>query len=131
MSQEIANTILTQIRAGAGVDGKAGTICLMAWGARAFRWHRESSDEGYLGALSFIVRGFRFRGYVKVKLMYSDTYTISFSLKRDGKAARDPIEDVYFDQLTEILDDAIEVSPKTDIYQQQCKAFMANALSRI
>lgn len=117
MSKHIADTILEQIRCGRGVDGSAGTPCLMAWGARAFRWHPASEEKRHLGALSFRVSGFLFKGVVQIELAYSDTYRIRLLKQYDGDEVK-LIEDVYFEDLTTFIDREVEHPADAAEYQR-------------
>ncbi len=107
MSKEVADTILTQILAGRGVDGTPGNACMGAWGTHAVRWHEPSQTDKHLGALSFRVQGFLFKGIVKVELAYNDTYRIRLLTKHDGPEIK-LLGDVYFDDLTRIIDREVE-----------------------
>ena len=117
--KELAETILSQILQGRASDGGLGYHCMMAWGAHAYRYHRESKEEKHLGALSFRVNGFLFRGIVQVELTYSDTYRIRLK-KRYSESVKQTVEDVYCDELTAQIDQLIEHPGDQGTYEQLC-----------
>lgn len=104
----VAETIKEQLVHGAGADGSAGFVCMMAWGAKQFTGCGDETDDSR-GWLSFQVSGAKFKGAVKVKLKWNDTYNIEFwKTKRPAFKIIDSVDDVYCDQLTEIIDRYVE-----------------------
>lgn len=104
----VANTIRQQIHHGVGVDGSAGSICMMAWGASQFVGCGEETENNQ-GWLSFRVQGRKFKGTVKVKLMWNDTYRVEFWKGRGTKIrVVDSADDVYFDELAPTIDLYVE-----------------------
>lgn len=107
-SLHIANVIREQINYGVGVDGSSGMICSMAWGANRFTGCGEETEE-HQGWLSFQVRGRKFKGAVKIKLLWNDTYRVEFwKVRRPSIKMVHAVEDVYFDQLTSLIDRYVE-----------------------
>lgn len=101
-AREIAETIRDQIRYGTTSNtGRTigGVQAMMCWGARNFNSVLESKE--WSGGLQFWVDGFKFSGLVQVLLTWSDTYTI----KLDTEIK---LTDIYFDQLTEVIDSLVE-----------------------
>lgn len=104
----VANTIRDQISNGVGVDGSQGFVCMMAWGADRFTGCGEESEENQ-GWLSFQVRGRKFKGAVKVKLMWNDTYRVEFwKTRRPNLRMVDAVDGVYFDELAPTIDLYVE-----------------------
>ena len=121
-NRQIAETIIGQIRA---TDRSA----LMAWGAKKFVALQEErlqfpgngimEEKFQLGGLQFDMNGAKIRGRVLVRLMANDTYTVEV-----GKVSRTKnkelgcfvptwkslalIEDVYCDNLMEVIDHTLE-----------------------
>ena len=90
----VATTIRDQIKA---IDPAA----LMAWGARQY--------VGSENALRFRVSGLKFRGIVAITLNGRDLYDIELGNPRKSKwVVKHSINDVYCDQLVEVLDRYIE-----------------------
>lgn len=112
MSQalEIANTILSQIRAGRGADNKPGVQLMMCWGFRQPVALPEMTiaDDFYLGGVQFRVSGFKHKGLVRVLLRGDDTYTVQIGFNRKGFRVKEELEMIYCDQLTEIVDGLVE-----------------------
>ena len=109
----IANTIFEQIKA------LTPQPVLWSWGASKFQAVSENQIEGigefYLGALMFYVRGHKHKGHVLVTLAGNDTYTVTIGHVRRGKIKpKKQIKDVYFDDLSDIIDNLIE---KQDNYK--------------
>ena len=103
MSLSIAQTIISQIKA------TVGTNSLLCWGFRSPKAFGEKSFGENFGGVFFQVSGLLFKGKVMVKLAYNDTYTVEFGTLRKGEwKAKKVIEDVYCDQLGEIIDDNVE-----------------------
>lgn len=103
----IAQTILDQIQTLTPVS------VVLSWGASKFRAVRENQIQGinekYLGGLVFYVRGMKHKGHVLVSLALNDTYTVTIGNVVKGEMkVKQQINDVYFDQLGEIIDELIE-----------------------
>ena len=85
---------------------KSQLMVLCSWGPHNFK--RLPEDQG----LSFLVEGFKYTG--KVKVIYnegSDLFEVHLS---DGTK----VEDVYLDNLVEVIDNLVE---KTSNYEQKVK----------
>ena len=105
---QVAQVINQQIASGVGADGTGGTICMMAWGASQFTGCGETTEDNQ-GFLSFQVKGRKFKGAVKIKLMWNDTYRVEFwKTRRPTFKMVDAIDDVYFDELTAVIDRYVE-----------------------
>ena len=103
----IAQTIIDQIKA-----LTPGPV-FWSWGPSKFRAVRENQiqgiDENYLGGLLFYVRGMKHKGHVFVSLALNDTYTVSIGNVVKGQMKlKKQVNEVYFDQLGEIIDELIE-----------------------
>ena len=70
-----------------------------SWGAHKWTIHKDY-------ALQFTVSGRLHKGYVYVTLHASDTFTIYLTSNRGN--IKDQIDNVYIDQLIDVLDRAIE-----------------------
>lgn len=82
-------------------------VMVMSWGAHNFSASARGMYEPHsLGGLVFKVQGRKFKGYVAILLMPSDTYTVKL-INRLGETV-EAIDDVYFDSLTEIIDAKVE-----------------------
>jgi hypothetical protein len=86
---------------------------MMSWGASKFQAVRENQikgvNEDYLGGLLFYVRGMKHKGHVFITLSLNDTYTVSIGHVKKGVInPKKQINEVYFDQLGEIIDELIE-----------------------
>jgi hypothetical protein len=79
-----------------------GTVKVMSWGAHAWA----ALDEY---TLRFRVTGRLFRGAVTVHLTGMDDYTVQL-LKMNGTVVK-TITGVYCDNLTEVIDNAVEKIP--------------------
>lgn len=104
---QIAQTILDQIKT------LTPSEVFWSWGASKFRAVRENQiqgiNENYLGGLVFYVRGMKHKGHVLVSLALNDTYTVTVGNVIKGQMKiKQQINDIYFDQLGEIIDDLIE-----------------------
>lgn len=99
-ARNVARTIWSQIWCG-------GQNIVMSWGVSklSFAFHHENP------ALVMWVNGFQFQGAVIVALNVMDTYDIYFM--KDGKEVH-KIEDIYFDQLTDVIDRYVEVGNLTE-----------------
>ena len=95
MDLTIANTIRQQLYAG-------GTNKVWSWGSHAWK-----GGENFL---MFRVTGRLFRGVVKVTLNSMDTYDIEL-MKLKGEVVK-RIEGIYCDELTSVIDEAIEFVPE-------------------
>ena len=109
---QIAQTIIEQIR-----TLTPGPV-FWSWGPSAFRAVKENQIQGinehYLGGLLFYVRGMKHKGHVFVSLALNDTYTVSVGNVVKGQMKlKKQVNEVYFDQLGEIIDELIE---KQDAY---------------
>ena len=97
---EIANTIKRQIMV-------QSPHALMSYGAKNFVALGET-DKRHAG-LQFQTSGFNHKGLVVISLAFNDTYTIETVKIRAGKVkVCDSYDDVYFDQMVEVLDHMIE-----------------------
>ena len=77
-------------------------IMVMCWGANNFSTAaRGMYLPDSLGGLTFKVQGAKFKGYVAVLLMPSDTYTVRL-MDKNGRVV-DTLDDVYCDNLTEVI----------------------------
>lgn len=96
MDYTIVNEIRRQLYAGSKIK-------VWSWGSHAWT----AMDEN---TLRFRVTGKLFRGYVTVKLNSMDTYDITLS-KLNGTIEKE-IKDIYNDQLTDVIDNAVERIPE-------------------
>lgn len=108
---KVAETIRNQIRDGVcdNPDGRKiqGFIAMQSWGADNFVGH-PSDDESY-GGLCFSVKGAKFKGAVKIKLMFGDTYRVQFwKTRRPNLKMIHQMDDIYFDELTNLIDGYVE-----------------------
>lgn len=104
----VANVIYDQIKAGMGIDGTAGQVCMMAWGATDFSAYNVESEKDQ-GHLTFKVSGAKFKGTVKVRLMWNDTYTVELWRVRAGNVKMlNSRDDVHWDFLTGTIDHLVE-----------------------
>ena len=103
MSLEVAKTIKSQIIA-------ADPLALMSYGARNF-CGADMNKENY-GWLSFTISNTRVYAQpvtVKISLQFNDTYTVEVFRTRVGKVKLlNKKEDVYFNELVEVLDAFLE-----------------------
>jgi len=99
-TMEIANTIKHQITA-------QSPMALMSYAARDFVALNETDTKH--GGLQFRTSGYKHKGLVMINLMFNDTYTIETVKIRKGEVkVCDSYDDVYFDQLIEVLDHMVE-----------------------
>ena len=99
-TMEIANTIKHQIV----VQSPAA---LLSYGAEKFVALNETNKRH--GGLQFKTSGYKHRGLVVINLMFNDTYTIETVKIRKGEVkVCDSYDDVYADQLIEVLDHMVE-----------------------
>jgi hypothetical protein len=104
----VANTIKEQIAAGCGVDGSQGFVCMMAWGVDRMVGCGEETEDNR-GWLSFTVKGRKFKGAVKIKLMWNDTYRVEFwKTRRPNLKMIEAYDEVYCDMLTDLIDSYVE-----------------------
>jgi hypothetical protein len=101
----IANTIWKQICAGE-------MIKVWSWGVPLNSRAGEQNKDGS-GSLHFKVNGQKFKGTVIVKYRpVPDDYVIEFvKIKGTERIVEHTIEDVYCDQLTELIDEYVEKIP--------------------
>jgi len=100
----VSKTLCEQIMYGSTMDNAVGLHAMMSWGTEIKEGYGMTEDSH--GGLKFTVDGRLFTGEVKVDLAFNDTYTITLT-NADGTVL-EVIEDVFFDQLTELLDNKIE-----------------------
>lgn len=109
---EIANTIRQQIAAGYDRSGmNRGNYLMMCWGARQYAALPEQKigEKLQLGGLQFRVSGYKHKGLVIVRLMANDTYKVEIgNVVKGSWKAKKTFDEVYCDQLTEIIDDSVE-----------------------
>lgn len=91
----------------------------MSWGASKFQTFEQDQINGIgefnQGGLIFYVRGAKHKGHVVVTLAGNDTYTITLGhLKNRTINPKKQFKNVYFDEMSDIIDDAIE---KQNYYQ--------------
>jgi len=102
---EIANTIRDQILA-------SDRSAMMAWGSQQLAALPEkllAPGKVQLGGLQFKVNGAKFKGFVIVRLMGDDTYTIVLRKVRGAKVSDiKTLDDVYCDTLMTTIDQLIE-----------------------
>ena len=99
-TMEIANTIKHQIVA-------QSPMALMSYAAQKFVALNETDKRH--GGLQFKTSGYKHRGLVVISLMFNDTYTIETVKIRKGEVkVCDSYDDVYADQLIEVLDHMVE-----------------------
>lgn len=75
---------------------------MWCWGANHFEPFGED-------ALTFKVNGYKHKGYVVITLGFMDTYDIHL-LDYDGYQVGKTTNDVYCDQLTDIIDSLVETA---------------------
>jgi hypothetical protein len=96
---DVAKTILEQIKYGQTSDQKRGSLAMMCWGARKFR--------AFSLGLAFKVSGHKLKGNVIIELDESkDMYIVKFYNTR--MTLKKQFDDVYCDQLTELIDGFVE-----------------------
>lgn len=108
---QVADTIRNQIHNGIfdDLNGRkiSGGLAMTCWGADKFTAY--PSDDISFGGLSFTVKGLKFRGTVKIKLAWNDTYTVEFWKKRKG--AMEIVHartEIYAMDLAEVIDQYVE-----------------------
>ena len=97
-----------------------GQVKVWSWGAN--KWKAIKDEEGRSG-LEFKVSGFQFKGYVRIILDWSDTYTISFINIR--KSLKGKVDGVFFDEMVDLIDSFVEY-PGTD---EEYKTLITNHYS--
>ena len=96
----IAKTIQSQIVA-------QSPTSLMSYGAKDFVALTETDKRH--GGFQFRTNGLKHKGLVLINLMFNDTYTVETVKIRKGEVkVCDSYDDVYADQLIEVLDHMIE-----------------------
>jgi len=108
-STEVAKTILQQLKAGRDSEGTPGTVMMMCWGARGYTAITASTEDR--GGLMFRVSGRMHRGMVVIHLTPMDVYKVTignFSRKTGKFNKKAELDDVYCDQLTEVVDGMVE-----------------------
>ncbi len=99
-TMEIANTIKHQITA-------QSPMALLSYAAQKFVALNETDKRH--GGLQFKTSGYKHKGLVVINLMFNDTYTIETVKIRKGEVkVCDSYNDVYADQLIEVLDHMVE-----------------------
>ena len=114
-TQQIAQTILAQIKAG-------GINVFLSWGPNSFSCGTMPKVErgGGESYLMFKVQGFLFKGMVRVILAWDDTYTVQLLKKEGGElVVKDERKNVYFDELTDIIDRKVENCGDKEKYNEQ------------
>jgi hypothetical protein len=109
----VGQTIFQQIRA------LTPTPIYLSWGASKFQTFNTDQLKGigefYIGGIVFYARGAKHKGHVVVTLAGNDTYTVSIGyLKKGAIQPKNQIKGVYFDELSDVIDNLIE---KQDFYQ--------------
>ena len=116
--KETAETILHQL-----TYGQVNKVKVMTWAFEKPSYGIDK-DENF-GFLTFKVNGYKFKGNVKISLSFNDTYKIEFIKKKREKdhelsklygstkmktttTIEKELLDIYFDQLTEIIDEYVE-----------------------
>lgn len=101
VAMQVANIIRSQLIRGSGV------FVVGSWGAKNMTALEETENRS--GALQFRVNGAKFKGYVKIELMWTDTYTVTlFKVVKGAVVIKEVIEDVYCDNLVDIIDSRVE-----------------------
>lgn len=95
-AQEIKNQIVAQ-----------SPMALMSYGAQKFVAHGDNDNRR--AALEFRVNGYKHKGLVRISLGWNDLYTIETIKIRKGEVKIcGSYDEVYFDQMIEVLDHLIE-----------------------
>ena len=114
-TQQIAQTIMEQLYAG-------GRNKVFSWGANSWSCGTMPKVErgGGESYLMFKVQGFLFKGMVRVILAWDDTYTVQLLKKEGGElVVKDERKNVYFDELTDIIDRKVENCGYKEKYNEQ------------
>ena len=107
---QVAKEILKQIQY------LTPTPVFWSWGASAFKSLPTDRTIGDInterGALIFYTRGHHHKGHVLIVLTFMDTYTVYIGHQRKNNfKVKSKFTDVYFDELSDVLDTAIEKIP--------------------
>ena len=94
---EIANEIRAQLIA-------LGMIKVMSWGTHAW-----TGGKDYL---AFKVNGHHFKGIVKITLTPMDVYRIEFMKALPAHEITKTMENVYFDEMVDMIDQHVEYVPE-------------------
>jgi len=114
-TQQIAQTIMQQLYAG-------GRNKVWSWGANSWSCGTMPKVErgGGESYLIFKVQGFLFKGMVRVILAWDDTYTVQLLKKEGGElVVKDERKNVYFDELTDVIDSKVEHCGDEEKYKEQ------------
>ena len=119
-TQQIAQTIMQQLYAG-------GRSKVFSWGANSWSCGKmpktDRGDRIGVGGESYLmfkVQGFLFKGMVRVILAWDDTYTVQLLKKEGGElVVKDERTNVYFDELTDIIDRKVEHCGDEEKYKEQ------------
>jgi len=114
-TQQIAQTIMQQLYAG-------GRNKVFSWGANSWSCGTMPKVErgGGESYLIFKVQGFLFKGMVRVILAWDDTYTVQLLKKEGGElVVKDERKNVYFDELTDVIDSKVEHCGDEEKYKEQ------------
>jgi hypothetical protein len=114
-SLQVAQIIQQQLLAG-------GRNKVMSWGANSWTHGTMPKKEkgGGESFLIFKVQGFLFKGMVRVILAWDDTYTVQLLKKEKGElVVKEEITNVYFDELTDVIDSKVEHCGDEEKYKQQ------------
>ncbi len=121
-TQQISQKIMQQLYAG-------GRNKVYSWGANAWSCGvmPKTNRSGRIGLggepyLMFKVQGFLFKGMVRIILAWDDTYTVQL-LKKEGVdlVVKDEMVNIYFDELTDIIDRKVEHCGDEEKYKEQVK----------
>lgn len=104
IAQSIANTIRQQL---VGL----GRVQMMCWGVNSMKYgitEKSETNKYEQAFLQFKVQGFKLKGSVRIILDEgSDTYIIQFFKKGENEAYK-TIENVYFDDMVDLIDCEVE-----------------------
>jgi hypothetical protein len=117
-TQQVATTIRQQLLA-------FGQMKVWSWGAT--NWSCGQLAETKENFLAFKVNGLKFKGIVKVILDWSDTYKVQFiKIEKGSEVIKKEISNVYFDELTDKIDNVVEYTGDDESYKKalgKIKAF--------
>lgn len=86
---------------------RINTALFICWGATAFtRFAADKPYEDLSKALRFKVNGLKHKGHVYIFLDFDDTYKIVYTTIKGRVLHVNKM--IYFDQLTEVIDDYVE-----------------------
>lgn len=114
-AKQVAETIMQQLYAG-------GRNKVWSWGANSWSFGTmpKVENKGGESFLIFKVQGFLFKGLVRIILEWNDTYTVQLLKKEKGELVlKDKVEDVYCDELTDVIDRKVEFCGNKEKYEQQ------------